>query len=89
MSSIGTRESAQDSTAAKGSCLLTEHLLQHFRARQTPGSSDASYNGSLHGNRTHFRATETGDYLIQVYLFSNAARRVAKIQYLLTAGATP
>ena len=54
-----------------------------------PGRGDAVYVSSLLGNQTRFRANESGDYLLQIYLFRNAARRGVQSHYLLRVGAMP
>jgi hypothetical protein len=47
------------------------------------------FNGSISGNSTSFTTMASGDYLIDVYLMRNAARRNEKADYSLTIYVEP
>ena len=54
-----------------------------------PGASEAMYNSSVAGNGTSITIPSTGDYVIQVYLMRNAARREETAAYTLTLYVSP
>jgi hypothetical protein len=49
-----------------------------------PGASEALYNSSISGNGTSFVVPSSGNYVIDVYLMRNAARRNETASYTLT-----
>ena len=49
-----------------------------------PGASAAMYNSSIDGNGTSITIPSSGNYVIQVYLMRNAARRGETANYQLT-----
>lgn len=49
-----------------------------------PGASEALFIGSILGNGTSFVIPSSGDYVIDVYLMRNAARRGESASYALT-----
>jgi len=49
-----------------------------------PGASAAPYNSSIDGNGTSVTIPSSGNYVIQVYLMRNAARRGETANYTLT-----
>lgn len=49
-----------------------------------PGASEALYNGSINGNATTVTIPSSGNYVIDVYLMRNAARRGESAAYSLT-----
>lgn len=49
-----------------------------------PGASEALYNSSVNGNATSITIPSSGNYVIQVYLMRNAARRGETAEYSLT-----
>lgn len=49
-----------------------------------PGASEALYNGSINGNGTTLTIPSSGEYLIDVYLMRNAARRDETASYAMT-----
>jgi hypothetical protein len=49
-----------------------------------PGASAAVYNSSIDGNGTSITIPSSGNYVIQVYLMRNAARRGETANYKLT-----
>lgn len=49
-----------------------------------PGASEALYNSSIDGNGTSVTIPSSGNYLIDVYLMRNAARRNETANYTLT-----
>ena len=49
-----------------------------------PGASEALYNGSISGNGTSFVIPSSGNYIVQVYLMRNAARRNETADFALT-----
>jgi hypothetical protein len=49
-----------------------------------PGASAALYNSSIDGNGTSVAIPSSGNYVIQVYLMRNAARRGETANYTLT-----
>lgn len=49
-----------------------------------PGASAALYNSSIEGNGTSITIPSSGNYVIQVYLMRNAARRGERADYTLT-----
>jgi hypothetical protein len=54
-----------------------------FAPGKVPGSDEAFYIGDTGGNSFEGSLPESGDYLIQVYLYRNAARRNEKAQFQL------
>jgi len=49
-----------------------------------PGASAAMYNSSIDGNGTSITIPSSGNYVVQVYLMRNAARRGETANYQLT-----
>ncbi len=49
-----------------------------------PGATEALYNSSIDGNGTTVDIPSSGDYVIDVYLMRNAARRGETADYTLT-----
>ena len=49
-----------------------------------PGASEALYNSSIDGNGTSVTIPSSGNYIIDVYLMRNAARRGETANYTLT-----
>lgn len=49
-----------------------------------PGADAALYNSSMGGNGTSITIPSTGNYVIQIYLMRNAARRGEAADYMLT-----
>lgn len=49
-----------------------------------PGADAALYDGSIDGNATTLTIPSSGDYLIDVYLMRNAARRDEAADFTLT-----
>lgn len=49
-----------------------------------PGASEALYNSSINGNGTSVTIPSSGNYVIDVYLMRNAARRDEVANYTLT-----
>lgn len=49
-----------------------------------PGASEALFNGSISGNGTTFVVPSSGNYVVNVYLMRNAARRGETANYALT-----
>ena len=49
-----------------------------------PGADTALYNSSIDGNGTTVTIPSSGNYVIQVYLMRNAARREETADYTLT-----
>lgn len=49
-----------------------------------PGADEALYNGSIEGNGTTVTLPASGNYVIDVYLMRNAARRGEAAAYTLT-----
>ncbi len=49
-----------------------------------PGANEALYNSSINGNGTSVTIPSSGNYVIQVYLMRNAARRGETAEYALT-----
>jgi hypothetical protein len=49
-----------------------------------PGASAALYNSSIDGNGTSLTIPSSGNYVVQVYLMRNAARRGETANYTLT-----
>lgn len=54
----------------------------------TPGGNAATFNGSASGNEYTANLSVSGDYVIQVYLMRNAARRNETCRYKLTVEIT-
>ena len=52
-----------------------------------PGADTAIFNGSIDGNNFEAALPAAGDYVVQVYLMRNAARRDETAGYTLTARA--
>ena len=68
--------------------LNTDNLSAYFNVfnpGDIPGESAAIVIGSTEGQDVAFSATQEGDYLIQVYLMRNAARRNETATFKLTA----
>lgn len=54
--------------------MTTDNASAYFNIRRS-GSSEAAYNGSIGGNSTTLALPAGGDWVVQVYLMRNAARR--------------
>ncbi|MET3899125.1 hypothetical protein ABIB57_003080 [Devosia sp. UYZn731] len=63
--------------------LDTDNASGYFNIT-APGASQAVYNGSISGNSTSLRIQSSGNYVINVYLMRNAARRSETANYQLT-----
>ena len=50
----------------------------------TPGAEAATFVGPIQGGRYEIVVSATGDYVIDVYLMRNAARRHEKASYTLS-----
>ncbi len=63
-----------------------------YEPGRKPGQDAAFYAGATGGNRVEFRTAHSGDYLVRVFLFRNAARRGEQASYTLDVhveGAAP
>ncbi len=63
--------------------LDTDNASNYFNIT-APGTSEALFNGSISGNATSFVIPSSGNYIIDVYLMRNAARRNETANYELT-----
>ncbi|MET0437044.1 MAG: hypothetical protein ABW043_06075 [Devosia sp.] len=63
--------------------LDTDNTSSYFNITG-PGASEALYNGSVSGNATSFVVPSSGNYIVDVYLMRNAARRGETANYDLT-----
>lgn len=63
--------------------LDTDNPSSYFNIT-APGASEALFNGSIDGNSTTFEIPSSGNYVINVYLMRNAARRNETANYSLT-----
>lgn len=63
--------------------LDTDNSSNYFNIT-APGASEALFVGSMSGNSTTFRVPSSGNYVINVYLMRNAARRDETADYALT-----
>jgi hypothetical protein len=63
--------------------LDTDNASNYFNIT-APGASEALYNSSISGNGTSFVVPSSGNYIIEVYLMRNAARRGESANYDLT-----
>lgn len=63
--------------------LDTDNASSYFNII-APGASEALYNGSISGNGTSFVVPSSGNYVVDVYLMRNAARRGETANYDLT-----
>lgn len=63
--------------------LDTDNSSTYFNIA-APGASEALFNGSISGNSTSFVVPSSGNYIIDVYLMRNAARRGETADYHLT-----
>lgn len=63
--------------------LDTDNASGYFNIT-APGASQALYNGSVSGNATAFVVPSSGNYIVEVYLMRNAARRGETANYDLT-----
>ena len=63
--------------------LDTDNASNYFNIT-APGASEALYNGSISGNGTSFVVPSSGNYVVDVYLMRNAARRGETANYDLT-----
>lgn len=63
--------------------LDTDNASNYFNIT-APGASEALYNSSISGNGTSFVVPSSGNYIIDVYLMRNAARRGESANYDLT-----
>jgi len=63
--------------------LDTDNASSYFNITG-PGASEALYNGSVSGNATSFVVPSSGNYIVDVYLMRNAARRGETANYDLT-----
>jgi hypothetical protein len=61
----------------------TSTYFNIFAPGKVPGSDEAFYIGDTGGNNFEGALPASGDYLIQVYLYRNAARRNEKAQFEL------
>jgi hypothetical protein len=63
--------------------LDTDSTSNYFNIT-APGASEALFNGSILGNSTSFVIPSSGNYIINVYLMRNAARRGETADFSLT-----
>jgi hypothetical protein len=63
--------------------LDTDNSSNYFNIT-APGASEALFNGSVSGNSTSFVIPSSGNYIVDVYLMRNAARRGETANYDLT-----
>lgn len=63
--------------------LKTKNTSNYFNVT-APGKDEALFVGSVSGNQATFTAEQAGDYVINVYLMRNAARRGATAKYTLS-----
>lgn len=63
--------------------LDTDNASSYFNIT-APGAGEALYNGSISGNGTSFVVPSSGNYVVDVYLMRNAARRGETANYDLT-----
>ncbi|MGO4836789.1 hypothetical protein AB4144_31540, partial [Rhizobiaceae sp. 2RAB30] len=63
--------------------LDTNNASNYFNVT-APGASEALFIGSTSGNSTSFEIPSSGNYVIDVYLMRNAARRNETARYTLT-----
>lgn len=63
--------------------LDTDNSSNYFNIT-APGASEALFNGSISGNGTSFVVPSSGNYIVDVYLMRNAARRGETANYDLT-----
>lgn len=63
--------------------LDTDNASSYFNIT-APGAGEALYNGSISGDGTSFVVPSSGNYLVDVYLMRNAARRGETANYDLT-----
>ncbi|WP_200940939.1 hypothetical protein [Devosia sp. Leaf420] len=63
--------------------LDTDNSSNYFNIT-APGASEALFNGSISGNDTSLVVPSSGNYIIDVYLMRNAARRGETADYDLT-----
>ena len=62
--------------------MVTDNASAFFNIRRS-GSADAIYNGSINGNAASVTLPSGGDWVVQVYLMRNAARRGEVASYQL------
>lgn len=62
--------------------MTTDNSSAYFNIRRS-GSADAIYNGSINGNAATVTLPSSGDWVVQVYLMRNAARRGEVATYQL------
>lgn len=63
--------------------LDTDNASSYFNVT-APGAREALFNGSISGNSTSVVIPSSGNYVIEVYLMRNAARRNETANYSLT-----
>ncbi|MFN4203362.1 MAG: SH3 domain-containing protein [Tabrizicola sp.] len=63
--------------------MSTDNASAYFNIRRS-GSDTAIYNGSINGNSTTVTLPSGGDWVVQVYLMRNAARRGETASYRLS-----
>jgi hypothetical protein len=63
--------------------MTTGNASAYFNIRRS-GSDTAIYNGSINGNSTTLALPSSGDWVVQVYLTRNAARRGETANYRLS-----
>lgn len=63
--------------------LKTKNTSNYFNVT-APGKDEALFVGSVSGNQATFTAEQAGDYVVNVYLMRNAARRGATAKYTLS-----
>lgn len=86
--SITGQDSVQYSIGVKAgqtvSVQLDSNNASNYFNVTAPGASEALYNSSVSGNGTSFVVPSSGNYVIDVYLMRNAARRGETGKYTLT-----
>jgi len=91
-STINSRVKGYDSVEYKIGVTAGQQMSVQLDSRNSslyfniiaPGASAALYNSSMDGNGTSVTIPSSGNYVIQVYLMRNAARRGETANYTLT-----
>ncbi len=67
---------------------LGSNLFNVYAPGTQPGKDEALFSGALDGAKAEVPISKAGDYLIQVFLMRNAARRGASSRYTLSVELT-
>jgi hypothetical protein len=78
------RYSVDVKAGQKMSVQLDTSSTSNYLNITAPGASETLFNGSIKGNGTSFVIPSSGNYVIDVYLMRNAARREETANYTLT-----